>query len=136
MNELNTSLLTNNNKNQSSSTSKDNYKNKFASCKFTAFILKSILMSLFYYIDIAKDIHLIIQYYKRDKINYVIATSIILAFPTLFMIFFFTLGEIFATTHSKVKKFLNCLIYVLIFLVQFHIIKRLVYLFFFLNMTK
>ena len=120
MNELNKSLLQTENIDQKTSTRN----NKFATCKFTAFILKSILMAILYYIDIAKDIHLIVQYYRRDKTHYVIATSIILAFPTLFMIFFFTLGEIFATTHSKLKKFLNCLIYVLLFLVQFHIIKR------------
>lgn len=116
LNEINKSLLKNNEENSKN-------EKKFASCKFTKFILKSILLAVLFYIDIGKDVHLIVHYYRRNKISYVIATSIILAFPTLFMIFFFTLGEIFATNHSKLKKFLNCIIYVMIFLVQFHVIK-------------
>ncbi len=86
--------------------------------------ITNLTLFLLYYGDIIFDIILIVNYYKKNKLDYAIATSLVLTFPTLFMILFYCSSEIFSTNNTKLCKALNSFVYTIIFLAQFHIIIR------------
>jgi hypothetical protein len=91
------------------------------------FIRRSIIITVlftFFYCDIFSDINLVVQYFIKGEIGRTIATSIAMSFPTLFMIVFFCSRELFYTSNSKSKKACWCLIYIVVFVAQLHILFR------------
>ena len=84
----------------------------------------NLFICLVFYLDIGSDINLIIQYYMLDNLPRVIATCIVLSFPTLFMIIFFCSREILYSKNTTSKMVRNCLIYITIFVAQLHILFR------------
>ncbi len=101
----------------------DRNKYKFPTCKFIIFILFK-LFGLLYYWDVIDDLYLSFQYYMKNDIEYALETLIMVLAPSISLILFFGMVEIYSSDNSRAKKVFYSFLYVFIFLFQFHLLIR------------
>ena len=104
-------------------TTKTDRKSKFPTCKFIIFIIFK-LFGLLYYWDVIDDLYLSFQYYMKNDIEYALETLLMVLAPSISLILFFGMVEIYSSDNSIAKKIFYSFLYFFIFLFQFHLLIR------------